>query len=106
MKWYRAITPSTGGAALRGGNWNNGTNDGAFTLNLNNAPATTNTNIGFRCVFFGVVRLGNKTSARCRKFYYGHFSKSLESQGTSALSQGPLGRNYFFLESELSLVGK
>jgi len=32
----------------RGGNWNNGTNAGAFTLNLNNAPTNTNTNIGFR----------------------------------------------------------
>ena len=25
-------------AALRGGNWNNGTNAGVFALNLNNAP--------------------------------------------------------------------
>lgn len=33
---------------IRGGNWNNGTNAGAFTLNLNNAPTNTNTNIGFR----------------------------------------------------------
>lgn len=33
---------------LRGGNWNNGSNAGAFTLNLNNAPTNTNTNIGFR----------------------------------------------------------
>ena len=105
MKWHRVITPSTGGAALRGGNWNNGTNDGAFTLNLNNAPSNTNTNIGFRCVFLGVVRLGNKTSARCRKIYYGHFSKSLESQGTSALFLGPLGRNKIFLESEFLLEG-
>jgi len=37
-------------AFLRGGNWNNGANAGAFTLNLNNAPSNTNTNIGFRCV--------------------------------------------------------
>lgn len=34
---------------IRGGNWNNGANDGAFTLNLNNAPSNSNTNIGFRC---------------------------------------------------------
>lgn len=34
---------------IRGGNWNNGANTGAFTLNLNNAPSNTNTNIGFRC---------------------------------------------------------
>ena len=33
---------------IRGGNWNNGSNAGAFTLNLNNAPTDTNTNIGFR----------------------------------------------------------
>lgn len=33
---------------IRGGNWNNGSNAGAFTLNLNNAPTNTNTNIGFR----------------------------------------------------------
>lgn len=36
-------------AFLRGGNWNNGANTGAFTLNLNNTPSNTNTNIGFRC---------------------------------------------------------
>ncbi len=34
---------------IRGGNWNNGANAGAFTLNLNNAPSNVNTNIGFRC---------------------------------------------------------
>ncbi len=39
------------GALLRGGNWNNGTNTGVFTANLNNDPSNTNTNIGFRCVF-------------------------------------------------------
>ena len=33
---------------LRGGNWNNGSNAGVLTLNLNNAPSNTNTNIGFR----------------------------------------------------------
>lgn len=36
-------------AFQRGGNWNNGSNAGVFTLNLNNAPTNTNTNIGFRC---------------------------------------------------------
>jgi len=35
-------------AAIRGGNWNNGGNAGVFSLNLNNAPSNTNTNIGFR----------------------------------------------------------
>ena len=51
MKRYRAITSTTGGAALRGGNWNNGVNAGAFTLNLNNSSGNSNTNIGFRCVY-------------------------------------------------------
>jgi hypothetical protein len=101
MKRYKAITPTTGGAALRGGNWNNGTNAGAFTLNLNNSSGDSNTNIGFRCVLVGVGRLGIKTGARSYKFIYGHLSKSLESQGTSALFLGPLGRSYFFLESEI-----
>jgi hypothetical protein len=41
----------TGGALIRGGNWNNGTNSGLFTMNLNNDPTNANTNIGFRCVF-------------------------------------------------------
>ena len=39
----------TGDGFIRGGNWDNGANDGAFTLNLNNAPSNVNTNIGFRC---------------------------------------------------------
>lgn len=39
----------TAAGFIRGGNWNNGANDGAFALNLNNAPSNTNTNIGFRC---------------------------------------------------------
>lgn len=33
---------------IRGGNWNNGSNAGVLTLNLNNAPSNSNTNIGFR----------------------------------------------------------
>jgi len=35
-------------AALRGGNWNNGTEAGVFAFNVNNAPSNWNTNIGFR----------------------------------------------------------
>ena len=35
-------------AALRGGNWNNGSNAGVFALNLNNAPSNSNNSIGFR----------------------------------------------------------
>jgi formylglycine-generating enzyme required for sulfatase activity len=36
-------------AFIRGGCWDNGADAGAFALNLNNSPANTNTNIGFRC---------------------------------------------------------
>jgi len=43
---YRAKSANRG--FLRGGNWNNGSNAGAFYLNLNNTPTNTNTNIGFR----------------------------------------------------------
>lgn len=39
----------TAAGFIRGGNWSNGATDGAFTLNLNNAPSNSNTNIGFRC---------------------------------------------------------
>jgi len=35
-------------AAIRGGNWNNGTEAGVFAFNVNNAPSNWNTNIGFR----------------------------------------------------------
>jgi formylglycine-generating enzyme required for sulfatase activity len=34
---------------MRGGNWNNNSNAGAFSANLNNTPGNTNNNIGFRC---------------------------------------------------------
>jgi hypothetical protein len=36
-------------AVQRGGNWNNGAQAGVFSMNLNNAPSNSNTNIGFRC---------------------------------------------------------
>lgn len=55
MTNFSAIVKYTGKDAnfcsgfLRGGNWNNGANTGSFTLNLNNTPSNTNTNIGFRC---------------------------------------------------------
>ena len=45
-----------GCAFLRGGNWNNGANAGAFTLNLNNAPTNTNNNIGFRCARYSLTK--------------------------------------------------
>lgn len=49
MKYYLIKTNTKPHAFLRGGNWNNGANAGAFALNLNNGPSNTNTNIGFRC---------------------------------------------------------
>ncbi len=45
----KGLSRNSGVAFQRGGNWNNGSNAGAFTLNLNNSPANVNTNIGFRC---------------------------------------------------------
>jgi len=46
-RWYGG----SGGAALRGGDWADGTSAGAFALYLNVAPAHTYTFIGFRCVY-------------------------------------------------------
>jgi len=36
-------------AVQRGGNWDNGAQAGVFSMNVNNAPSNSNTNIGFRC---------------------------------------------------------
>ena len=44
-------------AFLRGGNWNNDTNAGVETLNLNNAPGNTNNNIGFRCARYSYANI-------------------------------------------------
>ena len=33
---------------IAGGNWNNGTNAGVWTLNLNNVRGNSNNNVGFR----------------------------------------------------------
>lgn len=41
----------TGGAALRGGSWPDGTNGGAFTLFLNYDSSSPYTYVGFRCVY-------------------------------------------------------
>lgn len=49
MFWNSGVCRIKFAGFIRGGNWNNGANDGAFTLNLNNAPSNSNTNIGFRC---------------------------------------------------------
>lgn len=45
----RGTSKITAVAFNRGGNWNNTSNAGVFSLNLNNGPANTNSNIGFRC---------------------------------------------------------
>ncbi len=42
---------TSGGAARRGGNWNDGTYAGAFALDLDFSSTGTYTNVGFRCVF-------------------------------------------------------
>ncbi len=42
---------------IRGGNWNNGTNDGAFTLNLNWDTTNTNNNVGLRCARYTSLNL-------------------------------------------------
>ncbi len=41
----------SGGAARRGGCWDNGSNAGAFTLRLSDSAAGTTPGIGFRCVY-------------------------------------------------------
>jgi len=45
----RGRSQSRNDVFLRGGNWNETTNAGAFTLNLNNNTGNQNNNIGFRC---------------------------------------------------------
>lgn len=48
---YYAGDNLSGGAALRGGNWNNNTHSGVFALALNASASFTGSYIGFRCVF-------------------------------------------------------
>ena len=36
---------------LRGGSWNNGVGAGVFALNVNDARANSNPNVGFRAAF-------------------------------------------------------
>ncbi len=64
-------------AMLRGGDWNNGANDGVFAANPNNAPSNVNTNIGFRCAYWSVaaVRLGKVAPVACGK------SRALRARG-------------------------
>ena len=70
---------SSGGAALRGGNWNNGTNAGAFALNLNNSSSNTNTNIGFRCVFLALADLRTTSDGLSIITVVDHFSRIKEN---------------------------
>lgn len=98
---YRADTPVTGGAALRGGNWNNTTNAGAFALNLNNSSGNSNTNIGFRCVFQGVVRLGNKKSVGCRKIFLRPLNLEISYPRHFCSIPGPTREDDFSRESEI-----
>lgn len=41
---------------IRGGNWNNGSNDGPFTLNLNWSTTNANNNVGFRCARYSSIK--------------------------------------------------
>ncbi|OQB36455.1 MAG: hypothetical protein BWY06_02800 [Candidatus Latescibacteria bacterium ADurb.Bin168] len=49
------------GLALRGGNWNNGTNNGVFASNLNNDRGNSNNNIGARPALLqhSLIRFGH-----------------------------------------------
>jgi retron-type reverse transcriptase len=53
-------------AAIRGGNFNNTTNAGAFYLNLNNAPSNANNNIGFRAATIHEFRPTDGPACRLR----------------------------------------
>ncbi len=52
------ISNNSGSVFIRGANWNNGSDAGAFALNLNWGTGNTNNNVGFRCAsdstFFGL----------------------------------------------------
>lgn len=45
------VCGGTGGAVLRGGDWENGSNAGIFSVNLSADPSVSNEYIGFRCTF-------------------------------------------------------
>lgn len=46
---YMGVLSWSGNAPIRGGNWSNTTNAGAFNLNNNTPTNTGNNNVGFRC---------------------------------------------------------
>ena len=43
-------------APIAGGNWNNGSNAGVWTLNVNNSRANSNNNVGSRAVIWSNSR--------------------------------------------------
>lgn len=61
----------SGGAALRGGAWYNGTDAGAFALSLSVASAYTNTGFGFRCVFRPQLCASLKILSKLENFFVG-----------------------------------
>ncbi len=109
IKRYRVESPPSGGAALRGGNWNNGSLAGPFALNLNNDASNSNTNIGFRCVWVGVGNLGRQHRRwKSKTKVFGRFLRgfiTLMPQDTSDLIPRPTkGKIYLPLESEMFFV--
>ena len=80
-----------GGAAIRGGNWNNGTNAGMFNANLNNGSSNANNNIGARCVWaLGDGDLSGECVKDAEAYFVslGHTNLETVSQGTSGLKPG------------------
>lgn len=59
---------------IRGGNWNNGANAGAFSVNLNNPRSNANGNIGFRPALPSKSDTGNlpgfRSVPRCKGSYF------------------------------------
>lgn len=88
------LSPVFPAAGLRGGNWNNGTQAGAFAVNLNNAPSNSNNNIGFRCARKAPFGLGQTMSSRQE-------ARSASSRGSgqrhrpSSPGTGPVGGSRF-----------
>lgn len=78
---------------IRGGNWDNGANSGAFTLNLNNAPSNVNTNIGFRCARYlsksnaGQNKALLNASPSQRKILMQSFSRNVTLEHDNNLAQ-------------------
>jgi len=74
---------------IRGGNWNNEANAGAFTLNLNNDVSNQNNNIGLRCAqyfshSFGLNEISTDISP-CQEDYW--FYSFLKKENIKPVSQ-------------------